>query len=92
VSLYRANVELLSSSTKVTDEVALALDYGLLGDAFAGKPQALVYYRQADELWEKLRDSGQLPPRYSGKPDEMRSAASRRQSSLAKAHAKAENR
>ena len=83
---------MLSSSTKVTDEVALALDYGLLGDAFAGKPQALVYYRQADELWEKLRDSGQLPPRYSGKPDEMRSAAARRQSSLAKAHAKAENR
>jgi eukaryotic-like serine/threonine-protein kinase len=76
MSLYRANVDLLAGSRKVKDKVDLALDYGLMGDAnvATSKPRALAYYRQAAELWESLRDSGELPPRYAAKPDELRSA------------------
>ena len=79
MSLYRADVDLLTGSKKVKDKVALALDYGLMGDAAApaDRTKALAFYKQAAELWENLRDSHQLPPRFAGKPLEMRSALSR---------------
>jgi tetratricopeptide (TPR) repeat protein len=77
--LYRANVELLAGSKKVKDQVDLALDYGLMGDAIAPADQtkALAFYKRAAELWNGLRDSGLLPPRYAVKPDELRIASSR---------------
>ncbi|HTW63508.1 MAG TPA: serine/threonine-protein kinase [Bryobacteraceae bacterium] len=79
ISLYRANVDLLAGSKKVKDQVDLALDYGLMGDATAPVDQtkAVAFYKQAAELWENLRDSGQLPPRFAGKPGEMQSASLR---------------
>ncbi len=79
MSLYRANVDLLAGSKKVKEKVDLALDYGLMGDATApaDKTKARTFYEQAEELWEGLRDSRQLPPRFAGKPLEMRDASSR---------------
>jgi eukaryotic-like serine/threonine-protein kinase len=76
--LYRQNIEMLSGSSKASDRVALALEYGLIGDtmAAADRQQGADYYRQAWELWEKLRDSHQLPAMYAGKPEELRGAVS----------------
>jgi TPR repeat protein len=77
LALYRQNIEMLTGSSKASDQVALALECGLTADAMAAdRQQAANYYRQAGDLWEKLRDSHQLPAMYAGKPEELRAAVS----------------
>ena len=80
ITLYQGNIQMLSQSRKVTENITLALDYGLLGDATvrADKSQAKAYYERAAALWESLLDSHQLPARWAEKPAEMRRAVSLR--------------
>jgi hypothetical protein len=48
-----------------------------MGDALARaeRSQAHAYYEQAAQLWEHLRDTGQLPPQYAGRPAALRAMA-----------------
>jgi eukaryotic-like serine/threonine-protein kinase len=80
LALYRQNIEMLSGSSKASDQVALALDYGLTGHAIgaADRQSTAAYYEQAALLWERLRDSHQLPAKYAEKPAELRLAAGKR--------------
>lgn len=74
---YRASIELLGRVPGTSGEIGRALDYELMGDALARaeRSQAHAYYEQAAQLWEHLRDTGQLPPQYAGRPAALRAMA-----------------
>jgi hypothetical protein len=73
IGQYRRSIEILSGSSQAAAMVWLALDQERLGDALlpAERAPAGECYRQSRALWEKLRDSGSLPPRYEGKAAEL---------------------
>jgi non-specific serine/threonine protein kinase/serine/threonine-protein kinase len=71
---YRRNIDTLAESSNPFDVVSLALDREKLGNALlpVDKAQAAACYAQAATLWDRLRDSRQLPPMYAGKAAELR--------------------
>jgi tetratricopeptide (TPR) repeat protein len=67
----RRSLALLANHPETAATIMTAVSYGLLGKALAGQAEAAASYGKALALWERLRDSGQLPPKYAGKPAEM---------------------
>ena len=78
LALFSRNVEMLSDSSQASDQIALALDLGRIGDALANSDpaRASVTYQRAALLWQSLRDTGRLPAAYFGKPAQLQRAMS----------------
>jgi serine/threonine protein kinase len=79
IAQYRRNIQMLGSGAEGEDAVKLALDQEMLGNALmpADQAQAVESYTQALAIWERLRDSHHLPPKYQGKAPELRQKISR---------------
>ncbi len=76
LALYRRNMATLDGSGEPSLRAQLALDYGYAGETLAGRDRrgAAEWYGKALAVWESLRDAGQIPPAYLGKPAEVRRA------------------
>lgn len=71
IAQYRINIEALSGAAAPAQKASLALEYAKLGEALSSNATLL----QAAALFDELRDSGRLPPRYTNKAAELRCVA-----------------